>query len=852
MSELGRDLGIVKEYALGAPQNAVALLEADTDGQFACALVALVSFATRKEVTATPGKVEEDRHSVAYQALQLTSIVLQPATSGSPSAAASVRPFAATLLKVQTLHAAARQVAAVCALLAPEAGGGHGGTDLCMRAGDLAYLQLRLLANITQVAQSLQDSALAGSLLAALEESSLLGHASRLLLLMRPPPGAPPPEQLIMKQAELFLWLTVAVNQLGVLVSTDGGPGLVEKASYQAAVGPCCSRALLLLCGSVLAAADGQPCGLPQDWLLSPPITVDASYFCLESTLLFTCLVQFSLDAARPAPSLSPRAILRLALRALVLAGASARAGAGAVSLDSRRQPVVDLSWAGGRRRGTQAFRVLLTPGEVGSVGQQALLSLVAAARRWPRAWKAEAARAWAPVLTSALHCQAAAEAGQKIWWIRTTFEVLCCAVGRLRGEEGSPPALVFHPAHLPPSVAAALEGGVVPLLETMLRCAAASPAGPEAPLVGRFSAARGGSFAALLAHSPPRQAASLLRTLAKLLRTLPPDVLLRPMHSRAVVQLPEIVILTARNIVEWALPVCCRASEPAAGPVDPAAPCAPVCVLALAVLQLLPELSRLTLGAVKLWQTRLSGASGQRAEETLLDVSVSVVLPAVYQACCYVEPAAEDAFPHRLASALCLPLLVEECGAVPLLGALLEASLGEAGQASWMQPPRIDLLVGSCLEAYRHYPHLVLGRGSGADGAGGSTAPGAAAAWSPEALRLLATRVSEALPVERQHLEDLADRLDQPGSDQTLARQPRDAAALAAAAQRLAALRAEAAALLPACANPACASLEGDSEADVRLQQCGRCRRVSYCCRECQTAHWKAGHKAECEVDSS
>ncbi|KAG2484184.1 hypothetical protein HYH03_016996 [Edaphochlamys debaryana] len=42
------------------------------------------------------------------------------------------------------------------------------------------------------------------------------------------------------------------------------------------------------------------------------------------------------------------------------------------------------------------------------------------------------------------------------------------------------------------------------------------------------------------------------------------------------------------------------------------------------------------------------------------------------------------------------------------------------------------------------------------------------------------------------------------------------------------------------ACANPACRSLAGESEAGLRLQQCGRCGRVSYCCRECQMAHWR------------
>ncbi|GLC37264.1 hypothetical protein PLESTB_001142300 [Pleodorina starrii] len=56
----------------------------------------------------------------------------------------------------------------------------------------------------------------------------------------------------------------------------------------------------------------------------------------------------------------------------------------------------------------------------------------------------------------------------------------------------------------------------------------------------------------------------------------------------------------------------------------------------------------------------------------------------------------------------------------------------------------------------------------------------------------------------------------------------------------------------LPACANPACTRLEGDSEAAVALRACGGCGAVSYCCRECQTAHWRAGHKVACAVRRS
>ena len=35
----------------------------------------------------------------------------------------------------------------------------------------------------------------------------------------------------------------------------------------------------------------------------------------------------------------------------------------------------------------------------------------------------------------------------------------------------------------------------------------------------------------------------------------------------------------------------------------------------------------------------------------------------------------------------------------------------------------------------------------------------------------------------------------------------------------------------------------------DRKLRRCSRCQRVRYCGRECQRAHWRAGHKAECQA---
>ncbi|KXZ44192.1 hypothetical protein GPECTOR_71g553 [Gonium pectorale] len=49
-------------------------------------------------------------------------------------------------------------------------------------------------------------------------------------------------------------------------------------------------------------------------------------------------------------------------------------------------------------------------------------------------------------------------------------------------------------------------------------------------------------------------------------------------------------------------------------------------------------------------------------------------------------------------------------------------------------------------------------------------------------------------------------------------------------------------------CGNPACTVLVGDSEAErPPLKACAGCGTVGYCCRDCQVAHWRAGHKEAC-----
>jgi hypothetical protein len=49
-------------------------------------------------------------------------------------------------------------------------------------------------------------------------------------------------------------------------------------------------------------------------------------------------------------------------------------------------------------------------------------------------------------------------------------------------------------------------------------------------------------------------------------------------------------------------------------------------------------------------------------------------------------------------------------------------------------------------------------------------------------------------------------------------------------------------------CSNPACA----DPQQGCNLSACAVCKCVQYCSRECQRAHWKSSHKAECKPVAS
>ncbi len=53
----------------------------------------------------------------------------------------------------------------------------------------------------------------------------------------------------------------------------------------------------------------------------------------------------------------------------------------------------------------------------------------------------------------------------------------------------------------------------------------------------------------------------------------------------------------------------------------------------------------------------------------------------------------------------------------------------------------------------------------------------------------------------------------------------------------------------LRVCGNPWCGNFAEECEGALPLKQCGGCRAVRYCGADCQRAHWRAGHKADCKL---
>ncbi|KXZ44607.1 hypothetical protein GPECTOR_64g101 [Gonium pectorale] len=450
-------------------------------------------------------------------------------------------------------------------------------------------------------------------------------------------------------------------------------------------------------------------------------------------------------------------------------------------------------------------------------------------------------------------------------------------------------------PAEPPPTLSAALDGGLLRCLELLMRRAGREPQGPEAAvlqeLLGRDRRLQSvwSYLAPLLAYGEPRQAAALVATLRKLLRMAdsraPGAEVLAPTPNCDADIFPAMVADFLTTVEEQEAAHAAPAHEPP----SPASQQL-LRLLSCAACEWLPELSQ------SLSQTLSSGGAASPGR-------LSALLPwlLLLAGRCGVRrwAAADVGLPRSDAYGEAggggeaagysgwRALLLEEVGAVPLLGASLRAMPRLAELPRESRLPLLRSIVAACCAVAavargRHWPPAAaaagrleqqeLGDAAAAvlrqgvlEGSAVRAPAAASAAAAPSGIAAAGTPATPPLPWQPGLLREAATCLRSCG-DQDMAAQ---AEALAAYLELggdgaceptrqvppppgplVSALPPpnEARRLLPGrCANPSCANLEGDSEADLTLKACAGCGAVGYCCRLCQTAHWRAGHKRAC-----
>ncbi|GFR44768.1 hypothetical protein Agub_g6099 [Astrephomene gubernaculifera] len=437
-------------------------------------------------------------------------------------------------------------------------------------------------------------------------------------------------------------------------------------------------------------------------------------------------------------------------------------------------------------------------------------------------------------------------------------------------------------PAAPPPSVAAALAGGFLPCLERLLRRAGKKPVGsPEAVLTHRLLANREVRLwlPALLVYGEERQAAALVVTIGKLMRQMDPwDVTVT--HHTASFAACRFLCIAVRAFGGAETPFL-----GAAGATGAPAPLRQLLLMAsIAQCEWLQPLSRLVQNASRRPDFRASNRWVADVLGKLLEWTHVLSFRCMWEA-----GMTEGALPGSRSRS-------------QLGGSGTSAPTKEGGDGGWrrllLEELDVVRLLGACLlmpESIRNLPHLVMCLCCGItlfpeQVRQAAVAGGPGGGWRSERLLALVPELQEAdeeadaegasddsvgmAPVA----EAIAEQLERwraeakgAGGPSTAASSSRgqgpmeeeddDVLAWMRAVLRLsmqewfggvgtalvspAELRLRG--LVRGCGNPGCTSLAGDSEAEVKLMKCGRCGTVGYCCRDCQAAHWKAGHKEAC-----
>ncbi|GFR50640.1 hypothetical protein Agub_g12888 [Astrephomene gubernaculifera] len=448
-----------------------------------------------------------------------------------------------------------------------------------------------------------------------------------------------------------------------------------------------------------------------------------------------------------------------------------------------------------------------------------------------------------------------------------------CCGLGEALQEALSPidphgeASSSWEPSPVPrPSVAAAIAAGLLPWLEGLQRYHITKVVSEcrEGQVLRAFLDRTWGreveTWLALFTYSEPRQAASWVVTHAKLLRLAKGyQYLAECAKRRTSVFLKHMEELASGPLAETLVPEGGPAGDDIGQPAG------------------LQHLGRLVSFAVCEWlpiaslllrqqalQCAIAGAPKGAGINRYWDTYIAPLarwLSGLVLSCKGRSGDADCGGSSSSSDGGWVPFLLHEVAVVPLLGSLLHLCRSVESNKG----PDLAELLDCCGVVASAFPQEVQAAVREAEQA--TIAP-PVFAWPPAQVRGLAPKLRESGRGEAADAAlALAARLEASGSEggagssalsfrcvperlrQRASERGMSVPDVLGVMRRFLVPPAEARRLLRTCSNPACVNLKGDSEAELPLKACARCGGAWYCCRECQTAHWRApgGHKEAC-----